>query len=222
MSGTLTITSPAVDNEAGHDSSFLPIVWSFVGDATASQVQRRVTVQRAGSNELIADTDMQATTSTTYVVTNMSSGIYYLVTVYVRDSNGGVTSATRTIIARYVRSLPPVLTLTPVPNGIEVTVLNPGAGDRPPITSTAVYRRAAGSNADWTLVTTVYPNGTFIDREVRSSRAYEYFGRGVSSPGAASVSGLVSGVGTLSAQLGTPGGNATVDNAVVDLSMVGA
>lgn len=221
MSGTLTITSPAVDNEAGHDSSFLQVAWSFAGNGSATQIQRRVTVQRTGSDALLADTGMQASTATTFTVSNLNSGIYYTVTVSVLDTSGSTTSTSRIVVARYSRSLPPVLQVAQVANGLAVTISNPSSGDRPTVTATQVYRRAAGSTGPWSLVTTLFPNGTFVDREVRSGGAYEYFGRGFSNPGAAAATGVVVGDGTLSAKLGTPSGAAQVDNAVVDLSTVG-
>lgn len=177
MTGSLTITSPASDSQAGYDSSTIPITWSFSGDFGATQVQRRVTVQRAGSSTNLADTGMQATTSTTYPAANLASGVYYIVTVSVLDTSGSTSTAQRTVVARYARGLPPTLMVFPTTGALGIAITNPTSGSRPAATSNRLYRRPYGAGGPWTLVTTTGPNTVVIDREVRSAGSYEYFAR---------------------------------------------
>lgn len=179
MAGTLTITSPATDSQAGISTSSVPVSWTFAGTSGATQTQRRVVSTPVGSSTASYDSGTTATTSTSLTVPNFATGVSYNVTVTVTDSSGSTTSATRVIVSNYTRPLPPVLTVDLTNEiGPILTITNPSDGSRPTVTSNVLYRRLAGSGSDWTLVSSFGANPTgVIDYEAAASTSYDYFVR---------------------------------------------
>lgn len=177
MAGTLTITSPATDSEAGHSTTTLPIAWTFTGTGTATQVQRRVVMKPVGSTTVVLDTGMQSSTETTHTVGNLSSGVSYTVTVTVVDTAGATTAASRIIVSSYIRPLPATVVFTDVEYALQVAVVNLSDGARPDATTNDVYRRLAGTADDWTFAGTVGNNGILTDYRVQANTAYDYFVR---------------------------------------------
>lgn len=181
MAGTVTVTTPSTDSAAGFTASSMPIVWAFAGTSGASQVQWRVTMRQAGGGTppTLIDSGWTTSSATTYTVSGLASGVSYVVTVQVVDTAGAKSSANRTIVATYTRSVPPVLTATPVEQGILLTVSNPIDGSRPQVTGNRLYRRETGSTGPLELIASVGVNGTFLDRTCRSATSYDYFARGM-------------------------------------------
>lgn len=178
MAGILSITNPATDSAAGYSTTTLPVTWTFTGTGTAVQVQRRVQMAPVGSpGTVILDTGMGSSTETTHTVGNLTSGVSYLVTVTVVDTNGGTTSATRTIVSSYSRPLPATLDFTDRGYALAIQVTNTHDGARPDATTNAVYRRLTGTTDDWTLVSTTGNSGTVLDYRARAVTSYDYFAR---------------------------------------------
>jgi hypothetical protein len=177
MTGTLTITSPATDSQAGFSTSTIPVTWSFAGTGGAIQTQRRVTATPVGGSTATFDTGMAVSTETTHTVDGFATGVSYNVTVSVIDTAGTTTTATRVVVSNYTRPLPPVIYLIPGESGMAVQVINPTDGSRPAVTTNAVYRRLAGTNGDWTFLGTTGPNSTFGDFTSAARTSYDYFVR---------------------------------------------
>jgi hypothetical protein len=177
MAGTLTITSPATDSQAGLSSSSIPITWTFAGTAGATQTQRRVTATPVGASTATYDTGMTVNTGTSQTVTGFATGVSYNVTVSVIDTAGATTSATRVVVSNYTRPLPPTLDVV-LANEMApaIVVTNPTDGSRPAVTSNTIYRRLS-TDTTWAVAGTAGPNGTFVDYSAAASTSYHYFAR---------------------------------------------
>lgn len=177
MAGTVTITSPATDSQAGFSTSSVPVSWTFTGTSGATQTQRRVTATPVGSSTAVFDTGLAASSETTRTVTGLATGVSYNVTVSIVDSAGATSSATRVVVSNYTRPLPPTLTAVANEQGPAITITNPSDGSRPAVTTNAVYRRLTTAGGTWTLLATVGPNAVFNDYLAAANTSYDYFVR---------------------------------------------
>jgi adhesin HecA-like repeat protein len=171
--GTVTITSPAVDNPPGQITDDVTITWSVAGTTQASY---RVIVGG------LVDTGWVTSTATSYLLTGMLSGVEYTVQVQVRNaalvpSGFGL----RKVTAVYDSPEVPTITVSAVPaeGYVLVTVNNPiPQGDRPDASTNLVLRRALGETA-WIQVGTAPPDGQFRDYTAGAWRTWEYKVRAV-------------------------------------------
>ena len=177
--GTTTITNPSVDNETGIDVADVPIQWSYVQSAGRTQAQRRVVVTRVADAITVHDTGMQASTDNTYIVPNLTSGLEYLVSVTVINSDGiQAPAATRLITSQYSEPMTPTLEITIGRESIDLLVVNPiPSGDRPEVVLNEIYKRrsrALATESDFVRIATVNNNGSYRDFAVKSDTAYDY------------------------------------------------
>lgn len=177
MAGTLTITSPATDQQAGFSTSSIPVTWSFAGTAGATQTQRRVTATPVGQSAATFDTGMAASGATSQTVTGFATGVAYNVVVSVIDSAGATTSATRVVVSNYTRPLPPVISADLLEQRVVISVSNPTDGSRPAVTQNTLWRRPTGSSGSWTAITSGAANATLSDYTAAASTSYDYFVR---------------------------------------------
>ena len=176
--GTVTITSPAVDNPAGVITDDYLITWSVSGTTQASYL---VHLYRGGV--LVSDSGWVAGTATSRLVSGMTSGVEHEVRVQVRNAalvQSGI--GTRKITPDYSNPEVPTISVTPGDGYLEVVVNNPvPTGDRPEVNTNLVLRRLAGTSDPWEQVGTCDPDGTFQDHTAASGVTYAYKVRGVSA-----------------------------------------
>lgn len=182
VAGTVTITSPAVD-DVGVETADVPVSWTFSAGSGATQVSRRVLVTRLSDSHTMVDTGMVADTTTTYTVVGLATGVRYSVTVTVTDSNSVVSNAAvRYVTPSYGEPNRPAISVTPVADGgyVLVSVTNPTpTGSRPPASRNDLYRRVASRSAAWFLLGTVPVNGECRDYTCPGGVDVDYFVRTV-------------------------------------------
>lgn len=182
--GTLTITAPAADNQAGIDVSSVPVVWAFAQSDGYVQVSRRLRLIRVSDSAVITDTTLQVTTSQAYTLGVMATDIAYRVELTLHSNGPGADIvANRLVTPSYAVPMTPTLAITAGANYLDVNVVNPTPpGSRPAIVRNDILKRPAGSAAAFVRVGMVGSNGTYRDRAVKSSVAYEYQVKGSTTP----------------------------------------
>lgn len=175
--GTVTITDPATDNPAGIITDDYLIKWLVAGTVQASV---RVRWVRVSDNAVIGDTGYVPSTATEYLVTDLASDVEYEVQVTVRNSLDVASgTGTRRLTPSYASPEVPILTVADHGGSgyVLLSVANPEpSGDRPDVTSNALFRRPAGTVA-WEPLGECEPNGQFRDYTASSGVPYEYMAR---------------------------------------------
>jgi hypothetical protein len=127
--GTVTITDPATDNQAGIDTSTYSISWSVSGTTQASY---RVVATRSDTGATLVNTGWVASTATSYQLTDLLPSVQYSVAVTVR--NAGLVESltdTRLITPEYASPVQPKVSVVPNDEGgyISIEIDNPEPGE---------------------------------------------------------------------------------------------
>lgn len=125
--GSVTITSPLVDNAPGIETSEYQISWEADG---TDQTAYRVWLYRGGDE--ISDSGWVISTDDTYLLEGLVSDVEHEVEVRVRNAAMVVSNeGTRLITPSYATPETPVITATAVPDSgyIRVSVDNPAPGE---------------------------------------------------------------------------------------------
>lgn len=177
-SGTLTITSPTMDNDPDINTAEYLFTWNVTG---ATQAAYRVVATRTDTGTTLVNTGWVTSTNTSYLLQNMLSDVEYSVQITARNSSSVETApATRLITPYYNAPEKPIITVEEFPeNGyILVSVENPEPrGDRPNPEANEIYRRKRDSSEPFILVGTTEANGSLRDYTAASGTLYEYFAR---------------------------------------------
>jgi hypothetical protein len=176
--GTLTITSPAVDNSL-IETSTVPVTWTYEQAAGQTQAQRQVKVTRTADNAVVLDTTMQASTVQTYSVPSLESGKEYRVEVTIINSASIQTpTISRLITPNYSQPMTPEAQISQREDHVEIVVVNPvPRGDRPEVTVNDIYKRRTSSKSkatDFKRIATVNNSATYRDFAVKSGVSYDY------------------------------------------------
>lgn len=182
-SGTVTITSPAIDNDPDIVTANTLVTWSVTG---TTQAAYRVVVTRTSTGATIINTGYVSSTDTQYLVQGLLSDIEYNVAVTVRDAAlVESNTANRLITPSYNRPEVPVISFDIQDDlgYIRLSITNPEpVGDRPNPTTNVVHRRvfnATNPNTPYQVLGSTTPNGTFLDFTAASGVLYEYRVRAV-------------------------------------------
>lgn len=180
--GTLTITDPVSDNLAMDSSSKL-VVWTYSQTNGYTQTQRRVKVVRTSDSSVLSDTTMQASTTLSYTIAGMLSGVEYRVEVTIVNSNGQTTAtATRLITPSYSDPMTPLVVLSTGENFVLVSIDNPvPTGSRPEVVTNDILRRDGGTSDEFVRIGIVGHDESFEDRSVAAGKEYDYQVRGVTA-----------------------------------------
>ena len=181
--GTLTITDPAADDPAGLDVSSVPITWTYTQPNGYVQTQRRVRLLETATGNVVSDTGMQASTATTYVVTDIPTDVQVTIELSIVTNAPGTptVTTTRRLTTSYGSPMTPTIEVSVGESFVNITVTNPPPeGSRPEVVHNLIERRAAGTDDDFLAIAVVAPNGVYSDHAVRSATSYDYRARGVS------------------------------------------
>lgn len=176
--GTVTITTPAVDNATGLASPRLGIEWTFTG--TLPQREYRIRVIRTDTGAQVFDSgyiygpDVRA-----YQVSALLSDVEQRVEVLGEDTGGNVSNtAARLVTPSFSAPWPPTIVAQPNDDGsgIEVSVSNPvptSDSDLPAAGRNDIYRSDTGTGL-WVKIGETAPNGTFTDYAASAGGVYDY------------------------------------------------
>lgn len=180
--GTVTITDPAADNQAGINTASYFVSWTLTG---ATQTKVRIVLVDTVTGLTVQDTGFVASTNPQgWVGLNpaMLSLRQYRIEVTTQNASAvSSNTATRLITPNYTYPEVPLLSATPDEDGgrIVVAVSNPlPTGDNPDVLGNYLYRRVSGTLA-WTRIALLTPNGSYSDRTVASQETYDYYASGV-------------------------------------------
>lgn len=179
--GTLTITSPAADNEPGLITSSVAVVWSYAQADGYVQTQRRVRVLNTVTGAVLGDTGMQASTANTHTVTALASDVQATIEVSVTTNAPGapVITTTRKVTPSYSKPMTPLSFASLGESFIAINIINPApAGSRPEVSYNDIERRNTGGTA-FVYVGRAGRNGTYYDHAVASGASYDYRVKGV-------------------------------------------
>ena len=179
--GTLTITSPATDNEAGLITSSITVAWSYAQADGYVQTQRRVRVLNTATGGVLSDTGMQASTATNYMVTGLASDVQATIEVSVVTNAPGapVVTTTRKVTPSFSKPMTPLSFATLGESFVAINIINPApAGSRPEVAYNDIERRDTGGTA-FVYVGRAARNGTYYDHAVASGASYDYRVKGV-------------------------------------------
>ena len=157
--------------------------WSYAQANGYVQTQRRVRVIRVSDSAVLSDTTMQASTATSYTVTNLPTDTPVRIEVSIVTNAPGTPTVTanRLLTTSYGTPMAPIISATLTDSAVVIQVINPTpTGSRPEVVANIIERREAGTNDAFAEVGTVPRAGTYTDRAVRSARGYDYRVRGVS------------------------------------------
>lgn len=178
-SGSVTITSPAVDNPSGLATDDLLVIWSVTGTV---QAWFRVWAVRNDTGVNVFDSFKTPGTDTFRTVVNLASDVEHTISVQVWNSSDVASGiGTRLVTPSYSTPDAPEISLTAMGESgyVLVSVTNPvPTGDRPAVVSNQILRRKAGSGDPWEILGTCDPDGSFQDYTAPSRIAMEYKVRG--------------------------------------------
>lgn len=178
--GTVTITSPSVDNPDPNNVAAWTIQWSVAG---STQDSYRVVVVNNATGEQLSTSGWVASTATSYDVL-LPTGIEWRVEVTARDNGVETNTAVRLITPDYGTPEIPTIDVLEQPDDghIQIVITNPeSTGDRPEVVLNEIYRRVLDTTGAYTLAGTTVHNGTYLDYGVASGTEYQYFVRGVTA-----------------------------------------
>lgn len=178
--GTLTITSPATDNQTGIDTSSVTVTWDYVQSGGQTQTQKQVKVVRTSDGVVVINYAMFTSSVQSMPLTGLESGKEYRVEVsLVNSASITVPVVSRLITPNYSQPMTPSLSVAQNEAYLEVVVTNPTpSGNRPEVIANDLYRRRAKSTAvasDFKRIAIINNNGVYRDYSTKSGATYEYY-----------------------------------------------
>jgi hypothetical protein len=160
--GTVTVTSPATDNQLNIVTDEYPIKWTATG--TVQAAYNVVLYRRTAPNTLtlVSDSGWVTSTQTTHFVTGMTTDVEHEVWVRVRNASLVVSgTGKRKITPSYATPEIPLITVTPDPqNGFTlITVDNPPPGAPAPGATEWDFETPA-QVAQWSVVSGTIQHST--------------------------------------------------------------
>ena len=182
--GTLTITAPATDNQAGIASSSVALNWTYTQPAGYIQTSRRVRVIQTSNSAVLSDTTMQVSAATTITLAGLATDVEVRAEVSVVNNGPGTPTivSSRLITVSYGTPLAPTLSLIVGASYIDVVVGNPSpvGTSRPEVIRNEIFKRATGSTTGFVRIGSTVYGGTYRDRAIKSGISYDYQVKGAS------------------------------------------